>query len=74
MMKQIDEILTQKFNWKPNLESERTFVSDSYDEKECFLRMNNFPEDPLWTLFYKGESVDFDDTPEQWNITYRSEL
>lgn len=72
-MKNIDEILTQELKWKPNLTTKKDFVSDSYREEECFLRMNNFPDEPLWTLFYKGEKRDFDDTPSKWSITYRSE-
>lgn len=74
MIKGINQILAENLKWKPLLESERDFVSDIYEKEECFLRMNNFPEEPLWTLFYKGESIDFDDTPPKWNITYRSEM
>ena len=55
-------------------EIEKKKISDIFEKEECFLRMNNFPEEPLWTLFYKGESIDFDDTPPKWNITYRSEM
>ncbi len=72
-MKFINQILKEKLNWKPMTESERDFVSDIYEKEECFLRMNNFPEEPLWTLFFKEESVDFDDAPSKWHITYRSE-
>lgn len=73
-MKAIDNLLEQELNWEPIPESERNFASDTYKEDECYLRMNNFPEEPLWTLFYKNESIDFDDTPNKWEIKYRSEI
>jgi hypothetical protein len=57
--------------WSPIPESERDFVSEGYHKDECYLRMNDFPDEPLWTLFYKGESIDFNDTPFVWKITYR---
>jgi len=31
------------------------------------LRLNNFPDHPLWTLFVRGERrFDVDDTPKAW--------
>jgi len=68
----INELLNKALNWKPILNNVRDFFCESFDDEECILRMNNFPEEPLWTLFFYGESIDFDDTPENWNITYRN--
>ncbi len=73
-MKAIENLLVQELKWEPIPESERDFVSDAYKIDECYLRMNNFPEEPLWTLFYKNESIDFDDTPTKWKVKYRSEM
>lgn len=72
-MTSINDILKLKLMWRPIPESERDFSSENFSKEECFLRINNFPEEPLWTLFYKNASIDFDDTPENWEIKYRSE-
>ncbi len=33
------------------------------------LRMNNFPDEPLWTLFADGRQVThFDEAPSAWSI------
>lgn len=34
----------------------------------CELRMNNFPEEQLYTLKWRGESIDFDDLPPSWSV------
>lgn len=68
----IDDLLNRELNWKPILKSERDFLCEEIEKSECFLRMNNFPEEPLWTLFCSGENINFDDTPKKWKITYRS--
>ena len=37
------------------------------DEQWWVLRVNAFPDHPLWTLFVEGERrLDVDDTPPAW--------
>ena len=50
---------------------EMYFVTDKCPKEKCFLRMNDFPEEHLWTLFYNEYTIDFDDTPLLWKINYR---
>ena len=69
----IEDLLNQKLSWKPIVDSKRDFYNPDFSTDECYLRMNNFPDEPLWTLFYKGDSLDFDNTPVNWDILYRSE-
>jgi hypothetical protein len=38
----------------------------TYQGEEASLRMNDFPEEPLYTLSYRGYSVDFNETPKGW--------
>lgn len=38
------------------------------DGEECTLTMNNFPEEPLYTLGWMGVSLDLDDAPSAWSI------
>jgi hypothetical protein len=39
-----------------------------YRGEKCELRMNNFPEEQLYTLKWRGESIDFDDLPPSWSV------
>lgn len=36
--------------------------------REYILQMNDFPEEPLYTLSGHGDSVDMDDAPRNWII------
>lgn len=73
MFKKVDRLMWKPMKWYPLSESNRDFVSDSFPKDECYLRMNNFPEEPLWILFYKSDHRDIVDTPNVWKITYRSD-
>ena len=39
-------------------------------DTECLLRMNNFPEEPLYTVTAGVSSVDIDDAPAGWTIKW----
>lgn len=72
LFKKINRLLCEPIHWTPDLESDRNFITKKYPKSECYLRMNDFPDEPLWTLFYKGESKDIEDTPTLWKVKYRS--
>lgn len=36
--------------------------------EECSLTMNDFPEEPLYTIRAFGETLDIDDAPAGWTI------
>jgi len=38
------------------------------NEHQCTLMMNNFPEEPLYTVSVDGRLLDLDDAPGQWVI------
>ena len=51
-------------------------ISDVLKEQiEWFPLVTNkrIPDEPLWTLFYRGEFLNIDDEPKQWKIAYRNE-
>lgn len=56
--------------WVKDETRKATYVSNKLDPTESFLRMNDFPEEPMWTLFHKGESMDFDDKPAIWKVEF----
>lgn len=39
-----------------------------FEGKSVKLRMNDFPDFPMWTLMYGAQSMDFDDAPKHWKI------
>jgi hypothetical protein len=36
--------------------------------EKCELTMGDFPAEALYTLVWRGNSIEFDDTPEKWNL------
>lgn len=39
-----------------------------YQGEKCELTMGDFPAEPLYTLVWRGESIEFDDTPSKWAL------
>jgi len=37
--------------------------------EECQLILNDFPDEPLYTLRWRGNSLDLDDPPTGWSIS-----
>ena len=73
-MVRISDILREEIEWFPLVTSKRIYVCEEHSTKDCFLIMNDFPDEPLWTLFYCGEFLDIEDEPNQWKITYRRQI
>ena len=63
--KTINDLLVERIKWKEVGTCE--FISE-IDQCECKLKMNDFPDEPMYTLSFQGESVDFDDKPQCWDI------
>jgi len=70
IFKKINRILCESLTWNPVKGIEGRYFTSQYDKTECWIQMNDFPEEPLWTLNYKGESKDIEDTPSLWKINY----
>jgi hypothetical protein len=73
IFKKINRLLYESIEWFPVDGNDRNFITSKYNPEECWLRMNDFPDEPLWTLFFKGEEKDIEDTPNSWKVNYRSE-
>lgn len=59
--------LEKQIVWKPNAKPLFPHKA-SADGKELLLRINDFPEESLYTLFVDGQPVgDLDDFPESWS-------
>lgn len=58
----IRNLLVRNIRWIKPVGSPRwisTFAGD-----RCELSLNDFPEEAMFTLYWRGEQVDFDDTPQ----------
>jgi len=53
--------------WKKHELNIRYWFAD-IDGKAVFLRMNNFPDEPLYTLISKNVIKDYDDLPQNWIV------
>ena len=67
----IKKIFEYDIVWKRN---KKDFSDELYyftNFNDTFrLRMNNFPEEQMYTFFAIGEEIDFDDLPKKWTIIY----
>ena len=70
IFKKINRVLCEPLTWNPLQGEEGMYSTDKYPKEECWIQMNDFPEEPLWSLYYKGESIDIEDTPTLWKVNY----
>jgi hypothetical protein len=63
----IKDLLKINVKWKchPNV---RGFFYYKYDEKIFLLRMNNFPDEVLYTVINGLEIIDIEDKPKNWEL------
>ncbi len=60
------EQMTEKIVWVKGTDLEYPFLAES-GGKQCVLRLNDFPEETLYTLLVNGgEGAQFDDWPKLW--------
>jgi hypothetical protein len=62
----ITDLLSSEITWVKEAGFPRWF--GRYNEEKCELNMNDFPTEPLYTVTWRGESLDFDDAPSKWSI------
>jgi len=73
MFKKIDRLLYEHITWNQVKNEGGKFITSSYSTDDCWIQMNDFPEEPLWTLYYKGQAKDIEDTPMLWTVNYANE-
>jgi hypothetical protein len=66
-MNDISSLFKKRINWRVMQTGKAEWYAD-IDGERGELRMNNFPDEPLYTLTYKGNTVDFDDKPMIWIV------
>ncbi len=66
-----ENLLQANLEWVQQVE-DRKFFRTEYNGEKLLLRLNDFPEEPLYSVI--GESsFDLDDKPETWLIRYLDE-
>lgn len=67
MITSIEQILQKPVTWREEVPSGVEFFS-YVDGDLCQLTMNDYPDEPLYTLRWKESSLDIDDRPSSWSF------
>ncbi len=62
----IQSLLNTEIAWVK--ETGRPRWLSHFDGEKCELIMGNYPAEALYTLVWRGESIEFDDTPPRWTL------
>ena len=65
MAQDISRLLSLPIRWR---KAGPTSWEAEAEGETIALRMNNFPEEPLYTLTTNAQSLDIDDAPPDWEI------
>jgi hypothetical protein len=63
----LDSLLKKHITWIEDIPHCSHFHAH-VDGDLCRLRMNDFPEEPMYTVEVEGEKRDFDELPSGWVI------
>lgn len=59
--------LAEKIDWKRTADPRHPFAA-KFESEKCVIRLNDFPDEHLYTLIVDGEDVvAFDDWSPSWN-------
>ena len=56
---------------RQNHEHQKRYFFANIDGELLLLRLNDFPDEPLFTLIRGLEIVDIEEAPKDWYIPYR---
>lgn len=67
MITSIEQLLQRPVIWREEVPAGVEFFS-YVDDDLCQLTMNDYPDEPLYTLRWKESSLDIDDRPSLWTF------
>jgi len=67
----IKKLLSKEITWAKNPNNGKDFYAE-VDGTPCELIIGDFPDEPLFTLFFDGEELSFNDEPVSWEIPWES--
>ena len=62
-------LLKESIVWQQHRQNSRYFYIER-EEKIILLRVNNFPDEPLYTLIDGLYIIDIDDKPDNWLLQF----
>lgn len=69
----IDEVQKVELTWIVTKSDPKIFEAIFLGE-HVQVRMNDFPDEPLLTLFVRHESIDLEDRPSGWHFQHKDWL
>ena len=74
-MRPINEILNDiqqtKITWIAMRDAPTMFEA-VFNGEHLRLHINDFPDEPLYTLFIRDEAIDIEEGPRVWHLQHRS--
>lgn len=64
----LDEVLALSIHWVVDAQKD-CYLRPLDGPPELRLRMNNFPDEPMYSLLFPGGQLDLDDLPAAWTRT-----
>lgn len=66
MPTKFENYLEEKIVWKPGMDSLHPY-STEFEGEQYLIRLNDFPDEHLYTLLIDGKEIaHFDDWPQSW--------
>ena len=62
-----NQLLSKKIFWKKH-ETDKRYFYHYEGDKVILLRINNFPEEPLYTIINGLDILDMEDRPKEWKL------
>ena len=67
MISDIKELFERRIQWEEELPGGTQFFA--YVEGDlCQLSMNDYPDEPMYTLMWRQFAIDLDDRPLEWSL------
>ena len=66
-MNNLNDIITSSLVWEKD--SSNSFIS-FFKGNKYYLKFNDFPEEPLITIYCKTFKEDLDEIPKYWTVKY----
>ena len=67
MINEIRDLLEREIRWEEEVPGGIMFHA-TVDGELCLLRMNDYPEEPLYTVLWRELELDLDDKPGGWTF------
>lgn len=67
MVQDISSLFQKPISWHSTKPGSVEFYA-YVDGERCELCLNDFPDEPLCTLTFRGQSMSFDDRPRSWSL------